>query len=43
MDYVGGHKEHGAVSRKQASYFKENDIKAEKEWNEFFDDKAVQA
>jgi hypothetical protein len=25
------------VSRKQAWFFRENDIKAEKEWNEFFD------
>ena len=34
---VTGHKEHGAISRKQAWYFRENDIKGEKEWNEFFD------
>lgn len=35
---VLGHKDHGAVSRKQAWYFRENDIKAEAEWNKYFDD-----
>lgn len=34
---VMGHKDHGAVSRKQAWYFRENDIKEKKEWDEFFD------
>lgn len=30
-------RDHGAVSAKQAWYFKEHDIKNEKEWNEYFD------
>ena len=38
---VMGHKEHGAVSRKQAWYFRENDIKAEKEWREYFESGAA--
>lgn len=34
---VMGHKEHGAVSRKQAWYFRENDIKAKEEWDAHHD------
>lgn len=30
-------KEHGAVSAKQAWYFKEHDIKSQREWDEWFD------
>lgn len=34
---VLGIREHGAVSRAQAWYFKEHHIKNEKEWNDYFD------
>lgn len=34
---VMGHKDHGAVSRKQAYYFRQNEIKAKKEWDEYHD------
>lgn len=34
---VLSHAEHGAVSTRQHWYFKTNDIKAEKEWNDYFD------
>lgn len=33
---VLGIREHGAVSAKQAWYFKEHEIKSEKEWQEWF-------
>src|ERR1035437_6382402 len=35
---VLGHTDHGAVSRKQAWYFKTNDIKAKADWDKYFDD-----
>lgn len=34
---VRGHREHGAVSRKQAWYFREHDIKMKQEWDEYHD------
>jgi hypothetical protein len=34
---VKGHKDHGAVSSRQRWYFKQHDIKAQKEWDEYFD------
>lgn len=34
---VLGHKDHGAVSRKQAWYFRTNEIKAKVEWDEYFE------
>lgn len=33
---VLGRREHGAVSARQAWYFREHDIRAKKEWDEFF-------
>lgn len=34
---VLGHKDHGAVSRKQAWYFRQHDIKLKDEWDEYMD------